>query len=138
MKFTLAIDPGGTTGLALRINNDLLTTTVNTDVDLWKYFENGETWPTTVVMEEWQYFNGIVTPAGFHTANLVASVRGICHIRCIPCLLRTPQSRYFRQRAAEEWLKKNKGMKGHEWVVHEADALAHLLTWESGGGTRRR
>lgn len=131
-KYLMAVDPGGTTGLAFRFpDGQIATCTTNSQEDLWQYFLDNPV-PDQVILEEWQYFNGRVTPSGFLTANLVASLIGICHILKIPLALRSPGSRANRQQEAEEWYKQNKRrrtiLKIHS---HECDALAHLLTWES-------
>lgn len=131
--YTMAIDPGGITGIAFRMpDNSLVTCTANSQEQVWDYFLGDMRLPQQVVLEEWQYFNGIVTPAGNHTADICAGIRGICYILHIPLALKSPQARFPRQRQAEEWYKKEKHVKTlYKKHSHECDALAHLLAWEA-------
>lgn len=128
----MSVDPGGTSGLAFRMpNNEIIVCKAQTIEEVLEYFTDA-TKPQQVVLEEWQYFNGRVTPSGFLTANIVASLTGVCYVLKIPLALRTPQSRNSQQRKAEDWIKQHYKLKTILKInSHESDALAHLLAWES-------
>lgn len=138
MSYLMAIDPGGTTGLAFRYpkGGGIETTTVDTQEALWAYFKLYEIpLPDTVICEEWQYFTGKTTPAGIYTAHLVSSLTGICHVLGIPFALKTPTSRFAKLQDATDWYKKARNKKRtNKMDSHEIDALAHLLTWEAAHG----
>lgn len=129
----MAVDPGGTTGVAFRLpNNEIYLTTTMTDKDLWAWFEPGQAKPDYVVCEEWQYFDNIARPAGVYTASLVSSLRGICHVLGITFVARTPQSRLPGMAEATSWYKRyRKKRTVNKQDSHEIDALAHLLTFEA-------
>jgi hypothetical protein len=131
MIYTMAIDPGGTTGLAFRMPDlSVQTCKAQTQEQVWDYFIDIKP-PDQVVLEEWQYFDGKVTPAGNFTADLCASIIGICYIMKIPLALRSPASRQPFQQQAEEWYRRQNHIKTVQKIhSHECDALAHLLTWE--------
>jgi hypothetical protein len=126
-QYLVAIDPGGTTGLAFRYPNGVIRThATQTQEGVWQFFLD-KPYPDHVILEEWQFFDGIARPAGVLTAGIVESMKGICYVLGISLSLRTPGSRNKFQLEANSWLMKNKP----GFVVHEVDALAHLLTWES-------
>jgi hypothetical protein len=133
VPYVIAIDPGGTTGIAFRYpGGQIATSTVNTQEALWAYFENDMPKPDHVIIEEWQYFSGAATPSGVHTASLVSSVHGICYVLGIPLSLRSPGSRRPKMEEATKWYKAKVGKKyTNKMDSHEIDALAHLLQWES-------
>lgn len=132
----MAVDPGGTTGIALRLPNGRISTyAIQTQEDLWEYFLPEAPRLDQVVLEEWHYFDGIARPAGVHTAGLVASLRGICYVQNITLALRTPSSRLGKpMRDATEWYRQQNHISAKKALVkfqsHEIDALAHLFAWE--------
>jgi hypothetical protein len=92
--YTMAIDPGGTSGLAFRLQDgQILTCKAQTQEQVWDYFLGDIQRPEQVVIEEWSYFSGKVTPEGNLTADICASIRGICYILHIPLALRVPAGR---------------------------------------------
>ena len=129
----MAIDPGGTTGLAFRMPDGSITTCkAQTDQQVYDYFLGDIHKPEQVVLEEWSYFSGKVTPAGNLTADICAGIRALCYVLGIPLALRTPGMRQPRQPEAEAWYKKTHHVKSILKIhSHECDALAHLLTWEA-------
>lgn len=133
--YIIAIDPGGTTGLALRKpDGDWVTLKVQTQEDLWDFFVPSAPKPDYVVLEEWQFNDGIARPEGVLTHSLVSSIRGICYVSGVPLALRTPASRYKHLREATELYIGRRGSKSKTFTKfesHEIDALAHLLTFEA-------
>lgn len=131
--YTMAIDPGGTTGLAFRMpDKQIVTCKATTQEQVYDYFLGDIKLPEQVVLEEWQYFDGIVTPAGNHTADICAGVRALCYVLRIPLALKSPQARFPKQRQAQEWYKQTYRVKTlYKIHSHECDALAHLLAWEA-------
>lgn len=129
----MAIDPGGTSGLAFRMpNGQVLTAKAQTFEQVLDYFLGDIQRPEQVVLEEWNYFSGHVTPEGSLTADICAGVRGVCYVLNIPLALRSPGARQPMQKTAEAWYKKEKQRKSLLKIdSHECDALAHLLTWEN-------
>jgi hypothetical protein len=131
--YIMAIDPGGTTGLAFRMpDGQLLTARAQTFEQVLDYFLGDIRRPDQVVLEEWAYFSGRVTPEGSHTADICAAVRGVCYVLGIPLALRSPAMRFPQQKEAEAWYKREKHKKTILKIdSHECDALAHLLVWEN-------
>jgi hypothetical protein len=132
-KYTMAIDPGGTSGLAFRMpDGEIITARAVTFEQVLDYFLGDIHKPEQVVLEEWTYFSMKVTPQGALTADICAGVRGVCYVQHIPLALRVPAARQPMQDAAERWYKQTKKKRTIAKIdSHECDALAHLLTWEN-------
>ena len=118
--------------MAVRLpNGQIAIHKFQTQEGLWDFFKPDEPKPHCVILEEWQYFDGIARPEGVHTAGLVASIKGICYVLGIPLSLRTPSRRMPSITAAKDHLKSHRpGWKDTKQNSHEVDALAHLLVWE--------
>src|SRR5688572_8477604 len=109
MPYLLAIDPGGTTGLAFRYpTGKIMTATAQTQEQVWDYLMDGAKDFDHIILEEWQFFDGIARPEGVMTAGIVESIKGICYVLKINLSLRTPRSRATFQTKAKTWLKANK------------------------------
>lgn len=116
----LAIDPGITTGIAFHDTSGYVTTTTKEDVELWSIL-TGVPWET-VVCEAFAT-SGRISAPGLATVRLIGGVQALCYRLSIPVHMHSPQVRY-------PYLKQAKIMKrGH--IIHEIDALAHLLRWEA-------
>lgn len=117
----LAIDPGGSTGLALRLpDSTLLTVTTTLPSELYDFFRSP---PDEVVLEP---FNtaGQVDRYMIYTMDLVGGVKAICYLLGIKCFIQPPQRRY-------PWLQEAEALLApKEHTKHEVDALAHLLAHE--------
>ena len=129
----MAIDPGGTSGLAFRmLDGQILTAKAQTLEQVLDYFLGDIQKPEQVVLEEWTYFTSHVTPEGNHTADICAAIRGVCYVLKIPLALRSPAMRIPQQKIAETWYRKAHNKKTlYKIDSHECDALAHLLAWEN-------
>src|ERR1044072_1900129 len=128
----MAIDPGGSSGVAVRLpDGKLAIKKFQTQEAIWDYLRPDEPRLDVVIIEEWQYFEGIARPEGVLTAGIVESVKGICYVLGIPISLRTPGSRMAYLKKAKEYLRKTRpGWVDSKPNSHECDALAHLLAWE--------
>lgn len=125
-KKVLAIDPGGTTGTALRLSNGLwLTSSLKTWEQLCDFILNGL---DTVVIENFKAEH--ISTYGLHTVKLVGGVQFACRKMNIPLVIHQPQDRYPFRTDARQMISD----AGIPYVVHEMDALAHLLRWENDNG----
>lgn len=123
MHNTLAIDPGGTTGIAMTADGvSFLTFTTDTPEHLWEYVA-GHSW--NVVLCERFKTAGQISKYGLYTTELVGGTRALCYFLQMKFEYREPQHRRAWQSLAQAYLEK----KGEKFVVHEADALAHLMAW---------
>lgn len=118
---TLAIDPGITTGLAVRSGSDIVTSAVRQTHEVYELVTSSSV--DLVVIEDFNTAGRISAP-GLHTVRLVGGVRALCWYLRKPCVVQTPTTRRLRMDEAKKWAK-GKGL-----TVHEIDAVAHLLTWE--------
>jgi hypothetical protein len=117
-----AIDPGGSTGIAVKIDGNYHTATIKKPEELWDMLSNYK--PDTVAYEDFigsgqrdVNING--------TLQLVGSIVGICHVLGIKSIKNQPQARRAFIQDARKLLS---GQQAH--TVHEVDALAHLLLLE--------
>ena len=132
-RYIIAIDPGGTSGIAIRAPDGKLSTTkVQTQEDLWALFLPNEPRPDHIIIEEWTFRTAAATPPGIMTCEIVASIKGICYVLGIPLSIRTPGARNIRMEEATKWYTQSRRRKTFsKFESHEIDALAHLLAWES-------
>lgn len=122
-KLVIAIDPGGTTGIALRGTNTgmkYLTCTTSTLEELVDFLWNQDI--THLVVENFQAQT--ISKWGLYTVRLVGVCQTIAHIKHAKYVLHIPQDRYPFQQEAKALLE------GRKTVIHEEDALAHLLRFE--------
>lgn len=138
MKTTLAIDPGGTTGCALRLSNgDLLTFTLATMTRPTKkeVLFHPQLLADTLNMDGLDrvvyedFAAETISMYGLHTVRLCGLIIGICHIRDIPLIRHTPMERRPFIEDAKMALNGRKLL-----VIHEIDATAHLLKLEKERG----
>ena len=123
-KYILALDPGGTTGIAIRLQDGAWDTSTTRDPqELWTFFTS--TKPDAVVFELFSTM-GRVDKYMLHTVELVGGIKALCHALDIDGYAHVPQNRYGFLEAAEDMLRARR----RPFVVHEKDALAHLLAWE--------
>lgn len=125
-KRVLSIDPGVTTGIALRVD------------------ENGS-W-ITCVCKEWQEVCDLIkidsldqivienfaaeniSKYGLITVRIVGGIQFVSRKYDIPLKIHNPQDRYPFRTQAKLMLEDRKH------TVHEMDALSHLLRWEFDNG----
>lgn len=118
LKAVLAIDPGITTGLALlQENNEIITKATK---NVYEVFTLIKLFKPDVVCEDFTT-SGRISSYGLHTVRLIGGVQAMCWYLGLRCVMRMPQERYSHMAASKVHLK------GTKHVVHEVDALAHLL-----------
>ena len=123
-KYIMAIDPGGTSGIAFRMpNRSIITCVGNSPEDVYDLIRQAATSGLQQVVCE--NFNAqYIGKWGLHTVRIVGGVQAVCHIFQINLQMHMPQKRYpFK-------LKARGILKGRRVVIHEIEALEHLLTWE--------
>lgn len=122
-KTVLALDPGGSTGIALRLPDGTFhTVTLRDPGDIWDLFTEPNT-PDIVVFETFAT-GGRVDRYMIYTIELCGGIKAVCYALGIRCFPDPPQRRYPWMKQSEELLR------GREHTVHEVDALAHLLGFE--------
>lgn len=122
-ELILAIDPGGSTGIAVRFPDGQFQTNTLTDpADLWDFFKPAVK-PQVCVFEMFSTA-GRVDKYMIYTIELVGGLRAITYALGIRSYVHVPSKRYPWLAQAEALLKG----KGH--TRHEVDALAHLLAYE--------
>lgn len=125
-KYRLALDPGGTTGVAIRFpDGSWMTCTTGDPPSLWKFFQDPK--PDEVIFELFSTM-GRVDRYMLYTVELVGGIKALCNALDIIGYAHTPQQRKAFIVAAKELLESRK--KDHKYVIHEVDALAHLLYHE--------
>lgn len=124
----LAIDPGGTTGLAFRINGKIGTSTTGTPKQLYDFIlELQDQWQQ-IIVEDFAS-SGKLSTYGLYTIRLIGGIEALCIEHRIPITVQMPQFRYHARMAAEHYWTTT--TRRH--VIHEHDALMHLLAWEEDG-----
>lgn len=133
----LAIDPGGTTGYAVRFNfGDTVTGTTTDPEQVWSLVREASGGAESTVIIERFATAGMLSRYGLHTIELVGGVRALCWEYSIKLVERQPQQRRAWQKQAEELLRAQGRKRGgctdeKTYMIHEEDALAHLLAWAS-------
>lgn len=124
----LAIDPGGTTGLAFSPGpGEYHTATASTPEELYDFISTDF---TDIVIENFRAHR--IDHYGLYTVRLVGGVHALCHKLGVRYVNVPPvQRRAFQDEA-------HKLLSGVRHVIHETDALAHLLAWEYKNGYRNR
>lgn len=122
----MGIDPGGTSGIAVRNDDGVLATCVaKTPEELYDFILKAKVSGglTHIVIEN--FIAATISSDGLHTVRIVGGVRAVAHILGIGITIHVPQDRYAFQEDAKQTLKELGG-----GVIHEQDALAHLLRYE--------
>lgn len=122
-KAVLAIDPGGTTGMAVRFpTGEIETFVCKTPEELYDFIKQTRENLEQIVIED---FNAeTISKYGIYTVRLVGGVTALARVYDIPLKVQLPQMRYpFRVEAQAI-------VKDRKTVIHERDALSHLLRWE--------
>ena len=119
----MALDPGGTTGVALRMSDgSLLTATCSTPEEVFDLVASCASTNTHIVYER---FNATrIDRHGLNTVRIIGGIIALCHVLKIPVTAHMPQGR-------RPFLDIAKKLLANEYtVIHEQDATAHLLAWE--------
>lgn len=115
----LAIDPGGTTGCAVKIDGAYKAFTLDNPSELYHLIYDSH-W-TAIAYENFTSA-GNINQYGHHTIRLCGAIEAICTLKGIPYFVHMPQNRYA-------YMSKAKVIVGRA-VIHQADAMAHLLLLE--------
>lgn len=123
----VSVDPGISTGVAIKLNNSYVTITLTVDdIEtgvLWDYIKDAQ----QVVIEHFTVFyaksRGKVSGYGLDTIETVGRVMGYCETLKVPLARQHPQNR-------KAFMKQAKQLASPGHTRHEVDALAHLLAWE--------
>ena len=119
----IAIDPGGNTGIATKIDGIYHTETTPLPDVVFGHINNGD-WDV-VIYEDFNT-SGNISKDGQHTLKLIGGILALCWRRDIKPYRQMPQARMAFLARANGILKKIKD----KTTNHEKDALAHLLKWE--------
>lgn len=126
----LSIDPGGTTGIAMQIVSpdaqQRLVRTATTDTPEQLYDLVAQYKWDAVICERFATA-GRMSHYGLYTVELVGGVKALCYAYGMHFTYRQPQNRKAFQDVAHSQLT----AEGKAFVVHQEDALAHLLSWKA-------
>ena len=128
----IAIDPGGTTGVAVRLDTGVCVTATYSDYgegnkfEFWRFLQNNTTPRETIVVCERFYAGGRIGSPGENTLQLIGAIKAICWLRPVDLVMRTPQQRLAWTTEARKQLQATR----LPFVIHEMDSLAHLLSYE--------
>jgi len=116
----IAIDPGITTGIAFHNPGGYKTIATKDEDEIWSLL-TGVPWEC-VIFETFAT-SGRISAPGLATVRLVGGIQALCkHLKLRTCP-HSPQARYPYQKQAKQMLPHT--------VIHEQDAMAHLLRWEA-------
>lgn len=120
----IAIDPGGTTGIAIRTTDGtILTVAEKNPLGVYDLFKMYGPQFEVVICEDFvaQHIDNYMRA----TIRLVGAISALAYIYNAKLYIQAPQTRKgFISRAKQQLKDKNV-------VIHEIDAFAHLLAWES-------
>lgn len=126
MTKIVAIDPGVSTGVAIKGNDEYLTITLTLEEikqgALLEIVQGAD----QVIIEFFAAFasHGMrVAAPGIRAIEVVGKVMAYCEMQNIPLARQSPQNRKAFMLQARKLAKRYS-------TPHEIDALAHLLTWE--------
>ena len=119
----VAVDPGITTGVAIHAGSIYHTLVVHRHQDLWQIFDTQL--PEVVIFENFQSA-GLISKDGQATLRLVGAIEAVTYRMGIPTCLQFPRERYPMIEPARQMIKAT----GKKYLIHQVDALAHLLLYE--------
>lgn len=126
--YIIAIDPGVTSGIAIRdLATNMITTCVcKTPEAVFDLLLGGTI--KQIVIENFQAQQ--ISKYGLHTVRVVGGTYSLAYEHKIPYEIHMPQDRYAFLSDSKEFLDGVKKDTGYRYMEHEKDALAHLLRWE--------
>lgn len=129
-KQIVSLDPGLHVGIAWRNPDGTLDATmIYLDLQRTYKFLLDNPHPKICVFEDFQTA-GNISKDGLYTVRVIGGIQTLCLEHNIPCVLQIPSARYSFRDDAAAYLTRLRGSK-RRWVVHEMDALAHLLAFEN-------
>lgn len=135
----IAIDPGGTTGVATLIDDVYKVTTIRCFTHLsghgvewvdcqllWTFVREGG-WDHCVI--EGFATPGLISKDGIATIEIIGQLRYICEHHNIPYTVQYPIERHAALKTgdAAQIIVEKIGKK--RYPAHELDAMAHMVTW---------
>lgn len=118
-----AFDPGVTTGIACRLADGTIYTRAETDqLAVYQFVLHSK----CIVYEEFTTSFRISAP-GLTTVRLIGGIVALATVAGTPLWKHYPFARNAFQKEAHQMLK------GTKHMIHEEDALAHLLAYEKRG-----
>lgn len=131
----LAIDPGGSSGLAFRLDDEARSSACITipGYDIKRIVTEIAQRVTQIEVVIIESFLGIQYRGnhGIATIEVIGAVLGVCALFNIPVLKQTPAQRKMQERNAVAMLTARKKTLGLGYTPHEVSALSHLLTYET-------
>lgn len=131
----IAVDPGGSTGMAFRLDDAARSFACITipGYDIRTVIGHINTRATSVQAVVIESFLGIQyrSAHGIETLEMIGAVRGVCALLGIPCIKQAPAQRTAKERIATQMLQERSKALGLAHTPHEVSALAHLLTFEA-------
>jgi len=115
----LAIDPGVSIGVAVKIDSKIFTAVYSDPRDLFELIQENSHVLNYIIIEKFSTA-GNISKYGLYTIEVVGGVKALCLVYSIRCILQTPQQRLPFMDDAAKYTRKE----------HEQDALAHLLRYE--------
>lgn len=124
----ISIDPGISSGVAIKTNDTYNTFTTKTNTDLYEVLTENS-WDYVVIE---QYSTQLIGKYGLRTVELVGAIEGLCWIKRFKLIKRSPIQRtpfIPRAKALMRQLKLGEGLLD-EVTRHQVAALSHLLGFE--------
>lgn len=120
----IACDPGpqqpGTIGIAIRTPSGYSTAPYFVQAEVWELLHKQH---FDLCIVEFFATSGRISKHGLGTVEMVGAITAICATRRIPLVRQAP----FQRKA---FIARAKEIVSNTAVIHEVDALAHLLYWE--------
>lgn len=123
----LAIDPGGTTGIAIRSElGEIYTCVMKSPEEVYTLINPGSV--DHIICENFKAQT--ISKYGLHTVRIVGGAYALAIKFGIGYTLHQPQDRYPFLTDAKQILDERRRTLKQPYMEHEKDALAHLLRWE--------
>lgn len=114
----ISLDPGGTIGVASKINGEYNSFELKDEEELWHLLNEK---PDLVIAEN--FVAELISKYGLYTVQLIGGIKALCYTHNIPLVLQMPQKRIAFVKEAKVIVGKRP--RDHEWA-----AMAHLLAYE--------
>lgn len=125
----VALDPGLTSGFAIRFDNGKWGTAAIPRSMMAVINSLVEYKPTIIIVETFIGM-GYLSKYGIETMEVIGAIKYWCLLNNCELVRRTNAQRRPSMPKAIEMLSERKALLGVRYVDHETDALAHLLSWE--------
>lgn len=119
----MAFDPGQSTGVAIHGPSGYITTVIKDVPSLWNMIDHHQ--PSICIYENFSA-GGFISTDGQATLRLIGAIEAVCWRLGIPTVYQMPSERHGYIPKARAMLQQVKRTP----IVHEIDALAHLLLYE--------